>query len=42
MLLALAIVAEEFGSKFYANGAAPSGVLEHPGTLKDSTKRVLD
>lgn len=23
------------GSKFYANGAAPSGVLEHPGTLKD-------
>ena len=21
--------------KFYANGAAPSGVLEHPGTLKD-------
>lgn len=26
---------DEHGSKFYANGAAPSGVLEHPGTLKD-------
>ena len=31
----IAIAAEEYGSKFYANGAAPSGVLEHPGTLKD-------
>jgi len=36
--IGLAIAAEEFGSKFYANGAAPSGVLEHPGTLKDPTK----
>lgn len=33
--IGLAIAAEEYGSKFYANGAAPSGVLEHPGTLKD-------
>lgn len=24
--------------KFFANGAAPSGVLEHPGTIKDPTK----
>ncbi len=32
------IAAEEYGSKFYANGAAPSGVLEHPGTLKDPSK----
>jgi HK97 family phage portal protein len=31
----LAIAAEEYGAKFFANGAAPSGVLEHPGTLKD-------
>ena len=23
------------GSKFFANGAAPGGVLEHPGTIKD-------
>ena len=33
--IGLAIAAEEYGSKFYANVAAPSGVLEHPGTLKD-------
>lgn len=33
--IGLAIAAEQYGSKFYANGAAPSGVLEHPGTLKD-------
>ena len=31
----LAIAAEEYGAKFFANGAAPSGVLEHPGTIKD-------
>ena len=27
--IGLAIAAEEYGSKFYANGAAPSGVLEY-------------
>ena len=27
--------------KFYANGAAPSGVLEHPGTLKNPSKVKL-
>ena len=26
---------EEYGAKFFANGAAPGGVLEHRGTLKD-------
>jgi HK97 family phage portal protein len=26
------------GAKFFANGAAPSGVFEHPGTLKDPSK----
>ena len=36
--IGLAIATEEFGSKFFANGAAPSGVLEHPGTIKDPTK----
>ena len=36
--IGLAIAAEEYGSKFYANGAAPSGVLEHPGTIKDPSK----
>ena len=33
-----AVAAEEYGAKFYANGAAPSGVLEHPGVLKDPAK----
>lgn len=36
--IGLAIATEEFGSKFFANGAAPSGVLEHPGTIKDPTR----
>ena len=39
--IGMAIACEEFGAKFFANGAAPSGVLEHPGTLKDP-KRVRD
>ena len=33
--LGLAIACEEYGAKFFANGAAPGGVLEHPGTIKD-------
>lgn len=33
--LGLAMATEEYGSKFFANGAQPSGVLEHPGTIKD-------
>ncbi len=36
--IGLGIAAEEYGSKFFANGAAPSGVLEHPGILKDPAK----
>ena len=36
--IGLAIATEEFGAKFFANGAAPSGVLEHPGTIKDPAK----
>ena len=36
--IGLAIATEEYGSKFFANGAAPSGVLEHPGILKDPVK----
>jgi len=39
--IGLAIATEEYGSKFFANGAAPSGVLEHPGTIKDPA-RVRD
>ena len=36
--IGLAIATEEYGSKFFANGAQPSGVLEHPGTLKDPAR----
>ncbi len=36
--IGLAIATEEYGSKFFANGAAPSGVLEHPGVIKDPNK----
>jgi HK97 family phage portal protein len=31
----MAIATEEFGSSFFANGATPSGVLEHPETVKN-------
>jgi HK97 family phage portal protein len=34
----MAVAAEEYGAKFFANSAAPSGVLEHPGTLKNPEK----
>lgn len=36
--IGLAIATEEYGAKFFANGAAPSGVLEHPGTIKDPSR----
>ena len=36
--IGLAIATEEYGAKFFANGAAPSGVLEHPSTLKNPEK----
>lgn len=39
--IGMAIACEEYGARFFANGASPSGVLEHPGTLKDP-KRVRD
>ena len=39
--IGMAMACEEFGAKFFANGAAPSGVLEHPGTIKDPA-RVRD
>ena len=31
----LSIAAEEFGSKFFSNGATPSGILTHPNTVKN-------
>lgn len=33
--IGLAIATEEFGAKFFANGATPGGLLEYPGTVKD-------
>lgn len=33
--IGMAIACEEYGAKFFANGAAPGGVLEHPGIIKD-------
>lgn len=31
----MALACEEYGAKFFENGASPSGVLEHPSTIKD-------
>ena len=39
--IGMAIACEEYGAKFFANGATPGGILEHPGTVKDP-KRVRD
>ena len=36
--IGLALAAEEYGSRFFSNGAAPAGVLEHPGGIKDVSK----
>ena len=33
--LGLAMATEEFGAKFFSNGATPGGILEYPGTVKD-------
>lgn len=33
--IGLGIATEEYGSKFFENGARPSGVLTHPNTVKD-------
>jgi HK97 family phage portal protein len=39
--IGMAIATEEYGAKFFANGANPGGVLEHPGVVKDP-QRVRD
>ncbi|MCD7751555.1 MAG: phage portal protein [Lachnospiraceae bacterium] len=33
--IGLSIATEEYGAKFFANGATPGGILEHPGVIKD-------
>ena len=39
--IGMTIACEEYGAKFFANGATPGGILEHPGTVKDP-QRVRD
>ncbi len=36
--IGMAIACEEYGARFFSNGAAPGGVLEHPGTVKEPQK----
>ena len=36
--IGMAIACEEFGAKFFANGAQPIGVLEYPGVLNNPEK----
>lgn len=36
--LGTTIAVEKYGSAFFKNGAQPSGVLEHPGVLKDPAR----
>lgn len=36
--IGMAIACEEYGAKFFANGATPGGILEHPGVVKDPEK----
>lgn len=36
--IGMSIACEEYGASFFANGASPGAVLEHPGTMKDPEK----
>jgi len=39
--IGMALATEEYGAAFFANGANPGGVLQHPGVIKD-IQRVKD
>lgn len=39
--IGMSLATEEYGASFFANGANPGGVLEHPGVIKD-IQRVKD
>jgi HK97 family phage portal protein len=39
--IGMSLATEEYGASFFANGANPGGVLEHPGVIKD-VGRVKD
>ena len=36
--IGMAIATEEYGATFFANGANPGGVLQHPGVVKDPAR----
>lgn len=36
--IGMAMATEDYGASFFANGAAPGGVLEHPGTIRDPSR----
>ncbi len=36
--LGISLACEEYGASFFANGASPSGILEHPGVIKNPAK----
>jgi len=40
-VVGLALAAEKYGSKFFANGARPGGVLQVPNALKDVAREQL-
>lgn len=41
--IALSLATQEFGARFFGNGARPGGVLEHPGKLSpEAHKRLKD
>lgn len=39
--IGLALATEEFGSRFFGNGARPGSVLEHPGKLSEAAEKSL-
>lgn len=39
--IGMGLAVEKFGAKFFANGARPGGVLEHPGKLGDEAFKRL-
>ena len=39
--IGLALATEEFGARFFGNGASPGGVLQHPGELDDEAYKRM-
>lgn len=40
--MGLNIAVKKYGNKFFTNGARPSGVLEHPGTLSEQAQKRIE